>query len=184
MLLKTRSYPEVAEMIRRIRARIDVKTVLRHVRDGDLLLQLRLVPETRLRYIFPDFVTWPTIFRDPHDPYLKTSLLDFYPGSRLGDVAVTPSPHCHIYQMPYHAAHMVDPRLSLVKAATWTTVTTNDALVSKLLAIYFQYEYAATRMFQKDLFLDDLARGNTASTSFCSPLLVNAILANAAVSQC
>jgi len=31
MLLKTRSYPEVAEMIRRIRAGIDVETVLRHV---------------------------------------------------------------------------------------------------------------------------------------------------------
>jgi hypothetical protein len=116
------------------------------------------------------------MFRDPHDPYFKTPLLDFYPGSRLGDVALSPSSHCHIYEMPYHAAHMVDPRLSLVKAANWTTVTTDDALVPKLLAIYFQYEYAATRMFQKDVFLDDLARGNTTSNSFCSPLLVNGIL--------
>jgi hypothetical protein len=80
--------------------------------------------------------------------------------------------------MPYHAAEMIDPRLSSVRAAKWTSVTTDNALVSKLLAVFLQYEYPRTRVFQKDLFLDDLVQGKT---DFCSSLLVNCILANAAV---
>jgi hypothetical protein len=185
LLLKTRSPPEVTEILRRIRAGIDVETILRYVRDGDLLLQMHLLPETRLRYTFPDFASWPTVFRDPADPYLKAQLLDFAPGhdSQADGSSLSaqpaPNPHSHVYQIPYHAAEMIDPRLSSVKAARWTTVTTDNALVSRLLAIYFQFEYSRTRFFQKDLFLDDLVRGRN---RFCSPLLVNVILANAAVS--
>jgi hypothetical protein len=183
-LLKTRSEPEVTEILHRIRVGIDVESILRYVRDGDLLLQLHLFPETRLRYSFPDFASWPTVFRDPEDPYLQAQLLDFAAGSDSShDAAVSsaspvPSPDLHIYQIPYHAAQMVDPRLSSVKAARWTSVTNDDGLVSRLLAVYFQFEYSRTRLFQKDLFLDDLVRGRR---RFCSPLLVNCILANAAV---
>lgn len=57
-------------------------------------------------------------------------------------------------------------------------MTTDDALVSRLLSLYFQFEYIRARPFQKALFLDDLVQGKT---DFCSPLLVNCILANAAV---
>jgi len=184
VMLKTRSEAEVAEILRRIRAGIDVEAILRYVKDGDLLLQLHLAPETRLRYNFPDFASWPTLFRDPADPYLKTPLLDFDGAFRpqadasRAIASRTANPHWHVYQVPYHAAQMADPRLASVKAATWTSVTTDDALVSKLLAIYFQFEYPRTRLFQKDLFMDDLVQGRT---SFCSSLLVNCILANAAV---
>lgn len=184
MMLKTRSQAEVTEILRRIRAGIDVESILRYVKDGDLLLQLHLAPEIRLRYSFPDFASWPTLFRDPSDPYLKTPLLDFdnaFQDQADESRAVanrTPNPHWHVYQVPYHAAQMIDPRLASVKAATWTSVTTDDALVSRLLAVYFQFEYPRTRLFQKDLFLDDLAQGRT---TFCSSLLVNCILANAAV---
>lgn len=157
------------------------------MKDGDLLLQLNLAPETRLRYTFPDFAAWKTIFHDPDDPYLKAQLLDFPTKTQRqkeqGPLSIqsltTPNapPDQHIYQMPYHSAHTIDPRIQSVKAATWTSVTTDDALVANLLGIYFQYEFPRARPFQKDLFLDDLARGHT---RFCSPLLVNAVLANAA----
>ncbi|KAK3293676.1 uncharacterized protein B0H64DRAFT_364455 [Chaetomium fimeti] len=183
-LLKTRTQPEVTEILHRIRAGIDVESILRYVRDGDLLLQLHLFPETRLRYTFPEFASWPTVFRDPTDPYLEAQLLDFDAGPHSQRHGISsaprpavPSPHLHIYQIPYHAAQMVDPRLSSVKAAMWTSVTNDDALFSQLLAVYFQFEYSRTRLFQKDLFLDDLVRGRR---RFCSPLLVNCILANAA----
>lgn len=174
----------MTEILHRIRAGIDVESILRYVRDGDLLLQLHLFPETRLRYTFPDFASWPTVFRDPEDPYLQAQLLDFAAGSdsdrggAISSANPVPIPDSYIYQVPYHAAQMVDPRLSSVKATRWTTVTNDDALVSRLLAVYFQFEYSRTRLFQKDLFLDDLVRGRR---RFCSPLLVNCILANAAV---
>ena len=172
-LIKSRTQPEVNEIVRRIRTGSDVESILRYVKDGDLLLQLHLAPDTRLRYTFPDFASWPRIFRDPDDPYLKTQLFDFET-----DALPSTSADQHIYQMPYHGAEFVDPRLRSVKASTWTKVTSDDSLVSKLLTIYFQFEYPRTRPFQKDLFLDDLARGRT---SFCSSLLVNTILASAAV---
>ncbi|KAL2148920.1 hypothetical protein VTH82DRAFT_1606 [Thermothelomyces myriococcoides] len=192
-LLRTRSQAEVAEILRRIRTGKTVDEVLRSVKDGDLLLQLRLFPETRLRYTFPDFASWPTVFRDPTDPYLRTQLLDFpaTPDSRAGggrsasartSGTATPSPlppdpaSC-AYQIPYHAARLVDPRISSVKASKWTSVTSDDSLVSKLLSIYFQFDYTRSRCFHKDLFLDDLVHG---ATDFCSPLLVNCVLANAA----
>jgi hypothetical protein len=57
-LLKTRSQPEANEMLRRIRAGVDVDTIPRYVKDGDLLLQLHLAPEAKLRYSFPDFASW------------------------------------------------------------------------------------------------------------------------------
>jgi hypothetical protein len=174
-----RSQPEVTEILRRVRVGVDIDSILRYVKDGDLLLQLHLLPETRLRYSFPDFASWPTLFRDPSDPYLKTQLLDFDDSNDASLVAGRATPlSSHIYQMPYHAAEMIDPRLSSVKAAKWTSVTTDDALVVKLLAVFLQYEYPRTRVFQKDLFLDDLVQGKT---NFCSSLLVNCILANAAV---
>ncbi len=177
-LLKTRGPADAAEMLRRIRAGMDVDSILRHVRDGDLVLQMQLTPETRMRYTFPEFAEWPTVWRDKDDPYLAAPLLEFQTGlSPPPERGLVPC--IHAYQMPYHAASVVDPRLSSVRAAMWTSVTTDDALVAKLLGIYFQHEYPRTPPFQKDLFLDDLVQGNT---TFCSPLLVNAILANAAVS--
>lgn len=47
-----------------------------------------------------------------------------------------------------------------------------------LLKLYFQYEHQFLSFFHKDLFLDDMLSG---STTFCSELLVNAVLALACV---
>lgn len=186
-LLETRGQREVDEILRRLRAGSDVESILRYVKAGDLLLQLRLAPEARFRYCFPDFTNWPTVFRDPEDPYLATQLLDASPTAHPQVlVSSLPSPifdTCtppHVYHMPYHTAHVADPRLASVKAAKWTSVTTDDALVSKLLAIYLQFDYPTSPCFQKDLFLDDLVNGRT---DFCSSLLVNSILATGAVSD-
>ncbi|GAB1312659.1 Zn(2)-C6 fungal-type domain-containing protein [Madurella fahalii] len=183
-LLRTRDQTEVNEILRRLRAGSDVESILRYVRDGDLLLQLRLAPETRFRYCFPDFANWPTVFNDPEDPYLAAQLLDIDPAMHTrSQIASLPSPPLdtsippHVYRMPYHAAQIADPRLASVRAARWTSVTTDDALVSRLLSLYLQFDYPTSPCFQKDLFLDDLARG---STGFCSSLLVNAILATGA----
>ncbi|KXX83211.1 Nitrogen assimilation transcription factor nirA [Madurella mycetomatis] len=183
-LLETRGQQEVNEILRRLRAGSDVESILRYVKAGDLLLQLRLAPEARFRYCFPDFANWPTVFRDPEDPYLTTQLLDVspttHPQARISSLPSPPFDTCtspHVYHMPYHTAHVADPRLTSVKAAKWTSVTTDDALVSKLLAIYLQFDYPTSPCFQKDLFLDDLVNGRT---DFCSSLLVNSILATGA----
>ncbi|KAM5528913.1 C6 transcription factor [Fusarium oxysporum f. sp. phaseoli] len=56
----------------------------------------------------------------------------------------------------------------------WTTVNADDDLMRTLIRAYFLYEYDWFTFFHKDYFLDDMLAG---PSTFCSPLLVNAILA-------
>jgi hypothetical protein len=59
-------------------------------------------------------------------------------------------------------------------SADWTSVTNNDALVDHLLAMYFCWEYPTFASLSKEHFMHDFDAG---TQRFCSPLLVNALLA-------
>lgn len=61
----------------------------------------------------------------------------------------------------------------------WTTVTSDGALVGDLLATFFQHAHAFFHFFDMYLFLDDM---NNHRTTFCTPLLVNSMLACACAS--
>ncbi|ODM18206.1 hypothetical protein SI65_06077 [Aspergillus cristatus] len=65
-----------------------------------------------------------------------------------------------------------------VPAKPWTTVTEDDDLVSHLISLYFTWDYPFYSFLDRDVFLRHMAMGNLDS-EFCSPFLVNAILANA-----
>lgn len=56
----------------------------------------------------------------------------------------------------------------------WTTVTSDNALVEHLMALYFCWEYPTFASLSKEHFLDDFRLGRQ---KHCSSLLVNAILA-------
>ena len=58
--------------------------------------------------------------------------------------------------------------------AAWTTVTNNSTLVQHLLRLYLCWEYPTFASLSKEHFLLDY---NTGRRSFCTPLLMNAILA-------
>lgn len=57
---------------------------------------------------------------------------------------------------------------------TWTNVTTDNNLVHHLLALYFCWEYPTFASLSKEHFLRDFQIGRD---RFCSPILVNALLA-------
>ncbi|KAI3571860.1 hypothetical protein IWW34DRAFT_824616 [Fusarium oxysporum f. sp. albedinis] len=78
------------------------------------------------------------------------------------------------YLRPVHAASIVDPRMDEIVPSKWTTVNADDDLMRTFIRAYFLYEYDWFTFFHKDYFLDDMLAG---SSTFCSPLLVNAILA-------
>ncbi|KAL4757596.1 Zn(II)2Cys6 transcription factor [Aspergillus foveolatus] len=63
-------------------------------------------------------------------------------------------------------------------ACPWTTVTDDSGLVSHLISLYFTWNHLFFNWIDRDLFLRDLNSGN-ADSPFCSPFLVNAILADA-----
>lgn len=184
-LLQSSREEEAYEILRRIRAGADIETLLRHIRDGDLLLQLSLVPESRFRYEFPYIKDMPSFLLRPDNPYLGSLVYEW----TLGDSAIIQQQAKPMdagkdeYESPYlkpcHAAEIVDPQLGSVKPSAWTSVSSDNELMRKLLCSYFLYEYQWLAIFNKDLFLEDMvARRHR----FCSPLLVNALLAFACVS--
>jgi hypothetical protein len=176
-LLRTRKSPDVQEIIRGIRAGDDVETVVRHVQHGDLLLQMHVSPEHKLFYDFPDIMHLPSLFLDHDNPYMKSPTFQSSGESPQNNEVLHKSsspPYSHTYEIPYHAAHIVDPRLEKVNASFWTNVTSDNSVVAKLISLYFLTEYPCYASFHKDLFLDDLV---ACRKTFCSSLLVNTICA-------
>lgn len=67
-----------------------------------------------------------------------------------------------------------------VSAKPWTTVTDDDALVSHLVSLYFTWDYPFYAFVDRDVLSKHILLGNV-NSDFCSPFLVNALLANACV---
>ena len=68
---------------------------------------------------------------------------------------------------------LLDPRFLDLHAETWTNVPCEDRRFSGLLQLYFIIDHPYSAFVDKDSFLDDLVAGRT---TFCSSLLVNALL--------
>jgi hypothetical protein len=67
-----------------------------------------------------------------------------------------------------------DPVADTLFTGSWTSVTSDKALVEHLMALYFCWEYPTFASLNKEHFLEDYRTG---SRIYCSPLLVNAIVA-------
>ena len=67
-----------------------------------------------------------------------------------------------------------------VPARPWTTVTDDDDFVSHLISLWFTWFQPCFNWIDRDLFMRDMLSGNPRS-QYCSPFLVNAILAHACV---
>lgn len=198
--MRTLPEQDATELFLRVRAGGDIATIVKHVQDGNLLLQLQLVPETRFRYELPYSRDMPTLLLTSGSPYLNSLIYEatsqrvldsqtpvsaaMEPNQRIFPAEYASSEYRSEYVRPYHAAVLVEPRLRSVKPSEWTTVCKDDALLRELLTAYFTHEYHLWPAFQKDCFLEDMAkpRADNSKTPSCSPLLVNAILAYACVS--
>lgn len=183
-ILQTKPAEETKTILDRIRTGQDVRTVLRHLRDGDLLLQIALVPETQHRYSFPYRFGMPSFLLNHTNPYLQSRIY-----KTVGDPSATSSDSANSlgasrvgndaqYRAPYHAAKLIDPRLDAVKPSQWTLVPASDTFLKDLLRAFFLHEYPMFPFFHKDRFLEDMSAGRH---RFCSSLLVNATLAAACV---
>lgn len=180
------------EIIRRIRTGADTGSIVRQIHDGDIL-QPSLGPETRLRFEFPYRTEMPATIQRSNNEYLASIMYEAVCAEdRLptegGDEQ---QPHrCHDqldvlakryppqYFRPYHVAKLVDPRLGMADVTRWTQVTTDNKLFVSMLSAYLLQEYPGLPVFHKDTFLQALVDGDR---RFCSPLLVNALMAEACV---
>lgn len=189
-LLRNLPDQEAQYVLHRLRSGSGVKAILNQVKAGDLLLQLAVSPETRFRYEFP--------YRSemPQDVVIDNPYLDslIYEASSLYSPAQQPKPsestgtsripglrsveYGSLYLKPFHAAQVVEPRLSNARPSLWTTICDDDVLMRDLLGVFFRCEYHFTAAFQKDYFLEDMIAQRE---DFCSPLLVNVTLAYSCV---
>lgn len=180
-LLATLSDDEAVDVLRRIRSGAGVDSVLSQIRASSLLLQMALTPEARFRYEFPYISDMPKGLLS-NNPYLDSLI---YEAASLyqdpGNQTNPPRPQSlalSTYQSPYvkplRSAEVIDPLLLAAKPSTWTAVCANDTLMRELLNVYLRCEYLPHVVFQKDYFLEDMASGRS---TFCSSLLVNALLA-------
>jgi len=185
--LRTMSEQDSRAVLDKLRLGADVSTVLRQIKEGDLLLQLSLVPESRRRYEFPYSSTMPAYLQTPDNPYLRSPVY----GITIDDRFVPgPSPSLQpddrlshyrgVYVQPYHSATIIDDRLSEVELSRWTSVTADNRLMRKILHAYLLHEYPTFPALHKDIFLQAAIDNDK---RFCSPLLVNALLAEASVSD-
>jgi hypothetical protein len=76
---------------------------------------------------------------------------------------------------------LTDIPLYNVPAHPWTSITDDDQFVSHLISLYFTWVNPALNLINRDLFINDMMSGK-AESRYCSPLLVNAMLAEACVS--
>ncbi|GLA66804.1 hypothetical protein AtubIFM54640_009390 [Aspergillus tubingensis] len=74
--------------------------------------------------------------------------------------------------------HPVDIPVYRISAAPWTSVTESDDFVSHLISLWLTWSHPFYNWIDRELFLRDAVAGK-ANSQFCSPFLVNCILAEA-----
>lgn len=89
-----------------------------------------------------------------------------------------------IFKIPrrvLNAKRLADQPVFRVPAKPWTRVTDDDDFVSHLISLYFTWRHACFPCIDRELFIRDMKAAKL-NSQFCSPFLVNAILADACVS--
>ncbi|KAL4875765.1 fungal-specific transcription factor domain-containing protein [Aspergillus karnatakaensis] len=72
--------------------------------------------------------------------------------------------------------NLSDNPLFRVPCKPWTVVTDDDQFVSSLISSYFTWDHPLLQVVDQESFLRDMGMGDLGS-DFCSPLLVNSVLA-------
>ncbi|KAL1955200.1 hypothetical protein VTO42DRAFT_8912 [Malbranchea cinnamomea] len=98
-----------------------------------------------------------------------------YVGGTSNLIFLPPNPPDSVDIDSYPNINNVDGDASNDPITCWTTVTKSKELIRHLLTMYFTWHYAYFTVLSKELFYRDFVQGR--SSQYCSPLLVNAMLA-------
>ena len=172
---------DAAEVFRLLKAGTDIDSIVKHVRDGNLLLQLPLISETIYQNEFLYMAKMPSHLFVIDNSHISSCLYKVVSSSSAYTHAENrqlTTKYGSAYMMPYHTTKMVEPLIDKITTTPWTMVTSDNRLLRRLISLYFIGPHPCAPLVHKDLFLEDMAAGGT---SFCSPLLVNAVLSIASV---
>jgi hypothetical protein len=171
---------DAADVFRRIRGGANAEAVVKQTQEGSLVTELPNVPQASSRFYFPYMDKIPANLRE--STYFQSFVYEAIAASEQDANAskTHPSLQKSNYGRSFLTARMVDPLLADAQPSHWTTVSTNDRLLRNILESYFINQYPRQFFFFKTYFLEDMV---SRRTEFCSPLLVNALLAKACVSK-
>lgn len=171
---------DAVDVFRRIRAGANAEAVAKHIQDGSLVMELSNVPQTPSRFHFPFMDKIPASLQG--SIYFKSLVYEAIEAS--GHDTNTSPNHPALQKSNYAkallTARMIDNLLEDAQPSHWTSVSSNDRLLRTILEGYFVHQYPRQFFFFKTYFLEDMS---SRRTKFCSPLLVNALLAKACVSK-
>jgi len=167
-LLRTEPQHVAQDILRNIRNGLDVRTVLDQVNSAD---------DTEGMVEILDLAD-PTItaFKVPIKRRDQQSATTTESGSQLPDGYVDMLMPPGLVSQVMNDNDEVWPGV----AQRWTRLTSNDALVSHLIHMYYEHQQWVCDFNDRALFIEDFVNGGT---YLCSEILVNAILANGCVSQ-
>lgn len=186
--LQIKDERDALEIFRHLREGTAVDQVVRNIHEGNLIIQTHGGQRAGLRTDFPYLRHMPQALLTANNPYITSKLFETTfglptsmstPQNESGDQPAVEITGDSPYVQSYDLAQIVDAQLDKVVPSRWTIVLADESFLRMLLKLYFQYEHQFYGFFKKDLFLEDMLSG---STTFCSDLLVNAVLALACVS--
>ncbi|KAF5976055.1 nitrogen assimilation transcription factor nit-4 [Fusarium coicis] len=157
--IRDRDEKDAMTIMRCIRAGEDPSTILRHLRAGDLLLQLHLAPETKFGNSFPPTFRMSRRLQVPDNVYFHSLV---YEATFMASSPCTSSTielHDRFrpqYLKPYSAAEFTDPRFSLIKPLEGTNVLNDDEMMRNMIRSYFRQQHQSLPFFHKDYFLEDM----------------------------
>lgn len=102
------------------------------------------------------------------------------PHDNNNDYSTTAPPQPHRRNM-LDIRRLVDEPPFRVPASPWTVITKDDNLVSHLVSLWLTWSHPFWNSLDRKLFIRDMQAGKV-ECEFCSPFLVNSILAEACVS--
>ena len=183
-LSQNRSEEEALGIFNQVRRGTDPNSILSNVKDGDLILQLGQLPATQHPYerflCLRHPLAYPVLV-----PLYDTSAAAAVDLGRRKESTVVPSETSRLIQADANESdgtlgllqypdRLYDHRLLQVDAKRWTVVTNDDILVANILSLYLSWVHTNSRICDEGCFLDQLVAGGK---DYCSPLLVNALLA-------
>lgn len=193
--LRSSTDSEAQEILRRMRGSDDVSDVVSLIRDSSVLLPK--IPYSSDSSPLTQYSRGATDLQSPSEEggpakrrrqsrsiYSSSQEADRSRYTRSGeaDRSITSGANSNISNSSSSAntpsGHLHTPIYN-VPAKPWTTVSDNPALISHLISLYFAWSHPFYNFIEKDLFLSDMIHSQK---TYCSALLVNAVLTQACVS--
>jgi len=190
--LRNSTDSEAQEILRRMRSGNDVSDVVSLIRDSSVLLPK--IPYSSDSSPSTQYSRGTTDLQSPSEEggtakrrrqsrSAYSSSQQQYTRSGDSDLSVTSGPSSNISNSSgpgnVPTGH-IDTPIYNVPAKPWTSVSDNPALISHLISLYFAWSHPFYNFIEKDLFLSDMMHSQK---TYCSALLVNAVLAQACVSS-